>query len=732
LPIKKAAQFLEQMSKSISYISKYKYQFKLILLVCFFNCPSVYLVAQITDFDSWVQKNRITNELTLPRFQKPAIPFSIDEVVTQKKLQDGIKEKDFAKATSAAQALGVNLLFKYRTKEGYLFFQKATEYALQSKDDKWEIENLILRGIVYRILKKNDEALSFFKEAHQKIKAHPSPEKEAYILSQLATIYFELNDLKIAEEYLIRANKSYASQKNKVYTAISLNSLGELQLRNNDYNKALESFKSAIALVLPTHENTLKGILYRNIGLVYFKRGKFELALSEFSTSISFDNQRLVHQLKKDACMQLFTLCSYQSDFEKADIFHEKYIEIKESLTKTNPKKTDALENKWQNREKELVIDLLKKQHQQSASGDEGQQLELSQLITKTDVELNQKDEALEVKTAEVEQLTKEKAVQQLNMARQELQLSKEKNFKYLLMGLSIIAIVFLGFLYNRYQFKKNSNLQLQASNTELENTLKQLRETQDQLLQSEKMASLGLLTAGIAHEIQNPLNFVVNFSEGTLVVVDEFIEAKDEVERTVLAKELNESLKKIHHHGKRAERIVKSMLQHSREGSGEKEFVDLNQLVYESVNLAYHGVRANHKEFQCELAEQFDTNIPSIKVVPQDLSRVFLNIANNAFYALREKSVIQPAFKAELKITTSLMDRQVRISIKDNGTGIPKEKVDKIFQPFFTTKPSGQGTGLGLSMSYDIITKSHQGKIEIQSKENESTEFIIHLPLTT
>lgn len=723
---------MEQMSKSISYISKYKYQFKLILLVCFFNCPSVYLVAQITDFDSWVQKNRITNELTLPRFQKPAIPFSIDEVVTQKKLQDGIKEKDFVKATSAAHVLGVNLLFKNRTKEGYLFFQKATEYALQSKDDKWEIENLILTGIVYRILKKNDEALSFFKEAHQKIKAHPSAEKEAYILSQLATIYFELNDLKIAEEYLIRANKSYASQKNKVYTAISLNSLGEFQLRNNDYNKALESFKSAIALVLPTNEYTLKGILYRNIGLVYFKRGKFELALSEFSTSISFDNQRLVHQLKKDACMQLFTLCSYQSDFEKADIFHEKYIEIKESLAKNNPKKTDALENKWQSREKELVIDLLKKQHQQSASGDEGQQLELSQLITKTDVELNQKDEALEVKTAEVEQLTKEKAVQQLNMARQELQLSKEKNFKYLLMGLSIIAIVFLGFLYNRYQFKKNSNLQLQASNTELENTLKQLRETQDQLLQSEKMASLGLLTAGIAHEIQNPLNFVVNFSEGTLIVVDEFIEAKDEVERTVLAKELNESLKKIHHHGKRAERIVKSMLQHSREGSGEKEFVDLNQLVYESVNLAYHGVRANHKEFQCELAEQFDTNIPSIKVVPQDLSRVFLNIANNAFYALREKSVIQLAFKAELKITTSLMDRQVRISIKDNGTGIPKEKVDKIFQPFFTTKPSGQGTGLGLSMSYDIITKSHQGKIEIQSKENESTEFIIHLPLTT
>jgi two-component system, NtrC family, sensor kinase len=699
-----------------------------------FFCATIFLstagFAQSGEFYSWIQKNRITNELTLPRFQKPAIPFSIDETATQKKLQEGVKEKNFAKASSSAQSLGANLLFKYRPKESLFFFEEAHDYAVKSKDEKSEIGNLILTGIAYRMLKKTDAALTSFKEAHLKIKNNPAPETEGYILSQLAEIYFELDDLKSAEEYLIRANKSYASQKNKLLNAISLNSLGELQLRNNDYNRALESFKSAITLVTSTSEITLKGIIYRNLGLVYFKRAKFDLALQEFSNSISFDNQRLVHQLKKDACMQLFTLCSYQSEFEKADIFHEKYIDIKESLAKTAPKKYDATETKWQNREKELVIDLLKKQHQHAAGGD-GQQLELSQLITKTDVELNQKDEALEVKTAEVEQLTKEKAVQQLHLTRQELQLSKEKNFKNLLMGLSIIAIVFLGFIYNRYRFKKKSNLQLQASNIELENTLKQLRETQDQLLQSEKMASLGLLTAGIAHEIQNPLNFVVNFSEGTLDVVNELVDAKDESEKAALAKELNESLKKIHHHGKRAERIVKSMLQHSREGSGEKETVDINQLLHESINLAYHGVRANHKEFQCSLVEKLDANLPSVKVIPQDLSRVFLNIANNAFYALREKALSQPAFKSELKINSSLEDRQILISIKDNGTGIPKEKVDKIFQPFFTTKPSGQGTGLGLSMSYDIITKSHQGKIEIQSKENEYTEFIIHLPIT-
>lgn len=723
---------MDRMSNNLFHTSLHKLQINLMLFFSAFLFHTTFLNAQVSDFNLWIQKNKITNETLFPRFQKTLIPLTIDESLSRKKLQEGQKEKNSIKISSAAQALGMRLLMKNQPQNALPYFSQALEAAVQSKDVKTEIEIFAKIGLAHRLLHQNEKALDYFKDAHQKNKSNTNRETDDYILSQLAQVSFELNDLKSSEEYFTRVSKSFATQKKTTLAAISLNSLGELQLRNNDYNKSMESFKSALTNASSSNENVLNGIIHRNLGLVYFKRGKFELALQEFNKSLTFDNQLLVHQLTKDACMQLFTLYSYQNNFEKADAFHEKYIAIKESLAKRSKDKLSDFENKWHAREKELVIDLLKKQHHNSTSGNEEQQLELSQLITKTDVELNQKDEALEEKTAEVEQLTKENVIQQRDMARQELQLAKQKNFKNLLMGLSVAALAFLAFLYNRYLFKKKSNLKLQASNTELENTLKQLRETQDQLLQSEKMASLGLLTAGIAHEIQNPLNFVVNFSEGTLDVVSELLEAKTEQEKTELAKELNESLKKIHHHGKRAERIVKSMLQHSREGSGEKELVEINQLLYESVNLAYHGVRATHKDFQCAIKEQFESKIPPFYGIPQDLSRVFLNIANNAFYALREKTVTNPAFKSELKITTALQDNQVEIRIKDNGTGIPKEKVDKIFQPFFTTKPSGQGTGLGLSMSYDIITKSHQGKIEIKSKVNEYTEFIIQLPLTT
>ncbi len=276
----------------------------------------------------------------------------------------------------------------------------------------------------------------------------------------------------------------------------------------------------------------------------------------------------------------------------------------------------------------------------------------------------------------------------------------------------------------------------------ELEHALEELKNTQTQLIQSEKMASLGELTAGIAHEIQNPLNFVNNFSEVSAELLDEMQEElnkgnKDEV--FDIANNIKLNLEKIIHHGKRADGIVKGMLQHSRASTGKKEPVDINALADEYFRLSYHGLRAKDKSFNALLITDFDPIAGIINIVPQDVGRALLNLFTNAFYAVAEKKKNQPGDSFKIyeptvsvktkKIVLPSGSASVEIRVWDNGGGIPQKVLDKIFQPFFTTKPTGKGTGLGLSLSYDIIAKVHGGELKVETKENEYTEFIVILP---
>ncbi|SDB19724.1 His Kinase A (phospho-acceptor) domain-containing protein [Flavobacteriaceae bacterium MAR_2010_188] len=281
---------------------------------------------------------------------------------------------------------------------------------------------------------------------------------------------------------------------------------------------------------------------------------------------------------------------------------------------------------------------------------------------------------------------------------------------------------------YARYEdFNK-----LEISKLKIEQTLKELKSTQNQLIQSEKMASLGELTAGIAHEIQNPLNFVNNFSELSNELIDEMnaeIEKGDIEEAKFIAKDIKANLEKINHHGKRADSIVKGMLQHSRSNSGTKEPTNINKLADEYLRLAYHGLRAKDKSFNVNLVTDFDESIGKVSVIPQDLGRVILNLITNAFYAVdkKKKSVIEN-HEPTVKISTKKLQNGIAITVKDNGSGMPAEVVDKIFQPFFTTKPTGEGTGLGLSLCYDII-KAHNGEINVETQEGQGTTFILNLP---
>jgi signal transduction histidine kinase len=279
---------------------------------------------------------------------------------------------------------------------------------------------------------------------------------------------------------------------------------------------------------------------------------------------------------------------------------------------------------------------------------------------------------------------------------------------------------------------KQKEEISVQRDN--LEQTLEELKSTQAQLIQREKMASLGELTAGIAHEIQNPLNFVSNFSEINKELIAEMKQEMDSgkmKEATAIANDIEDNEEKIRFHGKRADAIVKSMLHHSRSASGEKQPTDINALADEYLRLSYHGQRAKDKTFNATLHTDFDESISKVNVVPQDISRVLLNLFNNAFYSVHEKKKQQlSSYEPVITVSTKNHDDKIEISVYDNGLGIPKKVVDKIYQPFFTTKPTGQGTGLGLSLSYDIITKEHGGELRVETKEGEYAEFIIQLPV--
>ncbi|SNS70561.1 Tetratricopeptide repeat-containing protein [Ekhidna lutea] len=274
-----------------------------------------------------------------------------------------------------------------------------------------------------------------------------------------------------------------------------------------------------------------------------------------------------------------------------------------------------------------------------------------------------------------------------------------------------------------------------QKGKKRVEKAYDKLKTAQQKLIHAEKMASLGEITAGIAHEIQNPLNFVNNFSDLNDELLDELRETLrqgDHKEAEQLIHDLSENEKKIIHHGRRAEEIVKSMLLHSRTGPSEKEETDINALADECLSLSYHGIRAKDDQFRSNFELISDPTLPKIQVIRQDIGRVLLNLINNAFYAAMEKAKTEGTeFKPHIKVVTRSGQNEIILSVSDNGTGIPQNIIDKIFQPFFTTKAAGEGTGLGLSMSYDIVTKGHGGSIEVQSEEGKGTSFIFKLPIT-
>jgi two-component system NtrC family sensor kinase len=596
--------------------------------------------------------------------------------------------------------------------------QKLMTVSQRTKDKMTAAVAWSFAGQSYRLTGNYIKAL----ECHHKAAALAEQTGNRSLLgvvqNQTAHIYKDREEYGMAKKIYLSAAENVASGKNKwVHIWPALN-LGYVYLGTNQLDSSLYYSRFAANKILQLKTDKYSSLLtyiYQNIAGAYSKKGMNDSAVWYFRLS---DNE--VRKSSSPRFSNILNLAMAE---------HYQRNNIRDSAIYYAKKASELVQNTIFSYLALKPAKLLTDMYENSNADSTLKYLKIYRAANDS-LFSSRANQQLQFLTFEEEQRQQELAAQKINY--------QNKIRTYLLLsGLIIFSVIAL-LLYRNNKQKQQANLLLQQQKTEIQNTLAQLKATQAQLVQSEKMASLGELTAGIAHEIQNPLNFVNNFSEVSNELIEELKSERSKVKserdeqlEDELLDDISKNLEKINHHGKRADAIVKGMLQHSRSSSGQKEPTDINALCDEYLRLSYHGLRAKDKSFNATINTDFDHSIEKINIIPQDVGRVILNLLTNAFYAVSEKKQQNiPGYEPTVTVSTKKINDQVEIKVADNGNGIPKKVLDKIFQPFFTTKPTGQGTGLGLSLSYDIITKGHGGKLKVNTQENEGTEFIIHLSL--
>lgn len=527
-----------------------------------------------------------------------------------------------------------------------------------------------------------------------------------------AILYNNSMNYKKALSYCRTAVPNAKESTNIPTLIVNYITLGRTYMYLNDQDSALWSFQNAYENALRSSDRQYMGSILLNIGRVYLSMGKSETAKNYFKRALvkSRDND--------------YSRGVVASDLELAGLYRtmgkidSSQYHIRHGLSVASALNAPDLRLRCYS----ALVEIYEKSNADST-------VKYQSLIIQINKETFNAKQAQQFQNIDFDE---QQRLNEIETATKEVQAQLRTN---ILLGSTFTLVVIAFFLYRNSRTK-------QKAKKNIERAYDQLKATQSQLIQSEKMASLGELTAGIAHEIQNPLNFVNNFSEINTELIDEMKEAlsKGDYESAKsIASSIDENERKIVLHGKRADGIVKGMLQHSRTSSGVKESTDINALADEYLRLAYHGIRAKDKSFTATMHTDFDSTIGNINIIPQDIGRVILNLITNAFYAVTEKSKQQPdsqsagrpGYEPTVIVSTRKMDGKLIIAVKDNGNGIPGHIKDKIFQPFFTTKPTGQGTGLGLSMSYEIVTKTYGGQLKVETKEGEFAEFIITLPIS-
>ena len=596
------------------------------------------------------------------------------------------------------------------------------------------------QGYVFTTIGNYPKALESFLKS-QKIAEDPASEKYvwnlpegqtprearlqtlAYLYQTMGHLYGRTNnpDKQIAS-YIKSKEIGESIQERGIITTLNMN-LGRTYFNLDKLDTALFYTLTAIDSVAKGDIGKYTGFIYDLAGIIYQKKGNYNLALDAYKTALKLNTEQNNLNGLSGSCNELSSIYLVLNKPDSSLFFAHKGLKTSKGIGDLQGianayNSLSSAYNKLNKTDSAFVYLQLA-----SSLRDSLYFMDRKNLTSYQNLSF---DEQMRLK-----ELEEEKASYQ------------NKIRTNTLMGSLFTLLVIAFFLFRNNRNKQKANKILQEQKEEIQTTLEQLEATQSQLIQSEKMASLGELTAGIAHEIQNPLNFVNNFSEVNKELADEL---KEELAtgNMQLANEIVTDIKvnseKILHHGKRADAIVKGMLQHSRTSTGQKEPTDINALADEYLRLSYHGLRAKDKSFNADFKLEADPDLPKLNVVPQDIGRVLLNLINNAFYAAPlppEGGFKNPDYvhKPMVVVKTSLIPPAggggawVSISVSDNGPGIPSSIKDKIFQPFFTTKPTGSGTGLGLSLSYDIV-KAHGGEIKVETKENEGTEFIITLPV--
>jgi two-component system NtrC family sensor kinase len=637
-------------------------------------------------------------------------------VYAQKKGIDSLKKLIADAREDSTKALLLNELgFRYvrlNPDSALLLSQQAMLLSRKSNFSKGQEKSFGNQASIFVATRNYPKALSAYLSSLKIYEKGNDRKAIAKNLADIGRVYSFQGNYRQCINYTLKAKAvAEAIHEDRLFQ-VDVNNIGDSYEKLNILDSALFYTQQAYDHAFKLNDADLIGAATNNLGNIYSKINKPLVALNYYHASIPYTTKAN----DDDAlCETTFGMAKIYGQLGKPDssLYYAKQSIVAGQRSRLTSRVLDA---------SQFLTAYFKQRGQ------------LDSALHYQDISVAAKDSLFnQEKNKEVQSLAFAERQRQQDIEVQNATYQGTIRFYLMVAAIAFLLVVAFILWRNSRKNEKAKRL-LQRQKEQIQTSLGELEATQNQLIQSAKMASLGELTAGIAHEIQNPLNFVNNFSDVSMELVDEMqseLGNDNESEAISISENIKQNLEKINHHGKRADNIVKSMLQHSRISTDQKELTDLNAIADEYLRLSYHGLRAADKSFNADMAIHLDDKLPMVSVIPQDIGRVLLNLYNNAFYAVNQKAkTVGNDYKAKVELTTLATNNHIEIKVKDNGNGIPDAIKEKIMQPFFTTKPAGEGTGLGLSLSYDIVVKGHGGNISVDTEEGQFTEFVVSLPI--